>query len=470
MSHHRISVFACLVVCIASSVSFGGKLSSLRGKTRDSGGSKPVGKVTAAASASSPPKRDDSAKRREEAERRDRTEKREAQRREAQRAAERREREKRDARQRDEEQREARRKAERLQEARAAKEKEARNEARKEVHTPVVVAQANARSNNTRGGKLSSVRDRVRRPTAPKPQPVPAGPTVVDRPSRNRSPRGGRNHHDHRRPGRSGRRPSTFGFSFGQTFPTAPCPPTTIVRERFVYPTTLQTFADPYYEAGPQLNGPTGQPYFEEPILTAPTAPPVMPPSSEVIVSEAACMPCNETCTEGIVATEEWPINPYHIRFEIDYAGDEADVSRMGFGFLANVTRGIGVDTGVRLFRERDTDFRDHLWVGDFNITYELAASQFMRTRAGIGVNFLADWYGSDAGLNLTIGTDIFMGRLTLTGEADLGTLGDTDLFHGRVSAALKCDEHVETFVGYDFVDIGGVEFSGILAGLRFRY
>jgi hypothetical protein len=30
--------------------------------------------------------------------------------------------------------------------------------------------------------------------------------------------------------------------------------------------------------------------------------------------------------------------------------------------------------------------------------------------------------------------------------------------------------EHLEWFAGYDHLDIGGVQFRGVLAGLRFRF
>ncbi len=206
-------------------------------------------------------------------------------------------------------------------------------------------------------------------------------------------------------------------------------------------------------------------PVFDD---SADIAPPVpMYPSNEPSVVEELSTPVEHTIVDSSL---HWSPSPYQVRFEIDYAGDESDVSRMGFGLLANATRGLGVDTGVRLFREKGSDFRDHLWLGDFNVTYELHASKHMRTRAGIGVNFLADGYGADAGLNLTAGADIFLGPLTFTGEADLGTVGDADLFHGRISAAFRCSDQMESFVGYDYVDIGGVEFSGLLAGVRFRY
>lgn len=174
--------------------------------------------------------------------------------------------------------------------------------------------------------------------------------------------------------------------------------------------------------------------------------------------------------TERAVAVDPFDVLPdFQVRFEIDYAGDEADVDRSGFGLLLNATAGLGIDTGARIFRESSDDFRDHLWLGDFNIVYELFPNEFVRTRAGIGFNWLSDAYGSDAGLNLTLGTELFAGPIIFTGEVDMGTLGDADLFHGRLTAAISNGDHVEFFAGYDFLDIGGTEIRGAVAGIRFR-
>lgn len=161
---------------------------------------------------------------------------------------------------------------------------------------------------------------------------------------------------------------------------------------------------------------------------------------------------------------------PWNVRFEIDYTSDVDDVARMGFNLLANATGGLGLDTGLRLFRERDQDFRDHLWVGDFNIVYELAPTQWIRPRVGVGVNYMADRWGAEAGLNLTVGADLFTGPITFTGELDLGTLGDSDLLHGKLTAGFRSSDHVEWYAGYDYLDIGGIEFQGVVAGLRFRF
>lgn len=208
---------------------------------------------------------------------------------------------------------------------------------------------------------------------------------------------------------------------------------------------------------------------IEGPILEAAGLPAaVMPAESNVLQYDPVC----EISTEEVVVPQDsggW-LDPFQVRFEIDYASDEDDVDRMGFGLLMHATGGLGIETGVRLFREEAADFRDHLWIGDFNVVYELSATKYVRTRAGVGLNWLADRYGAAAGLNLTAGTDVFAGPVTFSGELDFGTMGDADVLHGRITAAVRLQEHAEWFAGYDYLDIGGVEIHGVLAGLRFRF
>lgn len=165
----------------------------------------------------------------------------------------------------------------------------------------------------------------------------------------------------------------------------------------------------------------------------------------------------------------EW-IDPWYVRFGMDYATDIDDVSRFGFDLLANATGGLGVDTGARLFREKGQGYRDHLWIGDFNIVYELMPTDWLRPRAGIGLNWLADRYGAEAGLNLTCGADVLFGPVTLASDFDFGTLGSADLIHWRATAGLMQNDALEWFAGYDHLDIGGVEIRGVVAGLRVRF
>ncbi len=212
--------------------------------------------------------------------------------------------------------------------------------------------------------------------------------------------------------------------------------------------------------------------YYAEPVVLPQSTYEVVP--AEPVVLHAEPVPVTEPpiaiATQEVVADPFDDLPPFQIRFEIDYAADEADVSRSGFGLLLNATGGLGIDTGVRMFQERDADFRDHLWMGDFNVVYELFPTQFSRTRAGIGLNWLADRYGSEGGFNMTLGTDLFAGPMTFTGEVDLGNLGEADLFHGRLTAAIRQGENLEWFAGYDYLDVGGTEIRGVVGGMRFRF
>lgn len=205
--------------------------------------------------------------------------------------------------------------------------------------------------------------------------------------------------------------------------------------------------------------------YSEQPYIVPDTyQAPVMPSDSSVVATH----PSSEVILSEPDVTAWNP--PFQLRFEIDYAGDEADVNRAGFGLLANVTGGFGIEAGARKFWERDGDDRDHMWIGDFNIVHELLPTRYVRTRAGVGFNWLSDSWGGEAGLNLTLGTELFAGPIVFSGEADLGTIGDAELFHGRLTASIRRGDHMDWFAGYDFLAIGGVEVRGVVAGIRFRF
>lgn len=213
--------------------------------------------------------------------------------------------------------------------------------------------------------------------------------------------------------------------------------------------------------------------YAAPPVTIVEPIPPAPQPVAIVYADEPAVVAATvieHTQAPIVIAENPFEISePFQVRFEIDYAGDE-DVDRSGFGLLMNATGGLGMDTGVRIFRESGADYRDHLWLGDFNIVYELFPTKCMRTRAGVGVNWLSDNWGGEVGFNMTLGTELFTEHVILSGEIDLGTLGDTDLFHGRLTASWRHSDHLEWFAGYDYLDIGGTEIRGVVGGLRFRF
>lgn len=202
--------------------------------------------------------------------------------------------------------------------------------------------------------------------------------------------------------------------------------------------------------------------------MAAPVGPAILPPCPRPMCDYSVVEPPID-----MYSSAEHDVRfakPWHVRFGAEYGSNTDDLSQLGFDLIANRHAGWGIETGIKLFQERDGAYRDHLWLGDFNIIYELFPTERFHPRAGIGVNWLADDVGAEAGLNLTLGFDAQLTEhFVVTGETDFGTLGDADLFHGRITAGLT-QGPVEWFAGYDHRDIGGVELKGLVAGLRFRF
>jgi hypothetical protein len=152
-------------------------------------------------------------------------------------------------------------------------------------------------------------------------------------------------------------------------------------------------------------------------------------------------------------------------------ATDFDDITQGGLGLLFQAPGGLGLDTSVTMLRESGMSFRDHLYLGDVNLVYEPIFSNSFRLRVGIGMNWLGDSYGGDAGFNMTSGFDWrATDRWNVTGELDFGTIGDADLTHAQFSIGRMINERTEWTTGYDYRDIGGVTIGAAFTGLRFRF
>ena len=210
------------------------------------------------------------------------------------------------------------------------------------------------------------------------------------------------------------------------------------------------------------------EPYFTVPVA-APSIRPAVGPASPV---PAAPVPASPPFEDSVVLEEPIEIiHPWHARFGIDYGFRDADVSRFGFDFRANASGGLGIDLGIRQLRESSPAVRDHLWLGDFNVTSELFPTEQIRPRAGIGISWLGDRDNTEAGFNLTVGCDIYLSEFwVVSGEVDFGTLGSADISHSRVTLGFMPGEHAEWYVGYDHLNIGGIEIGSAVTGLGFRF
>ena len=233
------------------------------------------------------------------------------------------------------------------------------------------------------------------------------------------------------------------GFSFGSVWVSNPAP----VHVVHHHVATIET--DPVIIAEPQ-------PVYES----------VIEPVDQALAVIAPQTAIGETYFENV------PDFDWAARLSALGGTDFADITQGSLGLLIQPRGGLGIDTSVTMFRESGMNFRDHLYLGDVNLTFEPAlASDQIRMRIGAGVNWLGDSFGGDAGFNMTGGLDWKLSeRWLVTGEIDFGTIGDTDLIHAQVSLGRALSKQTELTFGYNYHDIGGVTIGSAFTGLRFRF
>lgn len=157
-------------------------------------------------------------------------------------------------------------------------------------------------------------------------------------------------------------------------------------------------------------------------------------------------------------------------RLSSTYGYDFEEITQGYFGLLLQSPGGFGLDTSVMMFRENGATFRDHLWMGDVNLVYEVVNYGDFRARMGVGINWLGDQYGGESGFNLTTGFDWQLSpEWILTGETDFGSLGDSDLFRGELSIGRQFG-NAEWAAGYRHTEVGGTSLGSVFTGFRFRF
>ena len=215
---------------------------------------------------------------------------------------------------------------------------------------------------------------------------------------------------------------------------------------------------------------PVANNYAVIPAPVAPIAPQVNPIVEPVldrpIVEEHVD---NNVYESSIVDELHNDFQNWSMRLTAFYGSNFDRLNHGGLSLLIQETGGLGIDASVTTFRESSPSVRNHIWLGDANIVLEGITGD-LRGRVGLGVNWLADSVGADAGFNLTFGLDVKISdRLIGSGEIDFGSLGATDLFHTQVSLGYRIQKS-EIVTGYDYYNIGGTGIDGWFLGFRIRY
>lgn len=141
-----------------------------------------------------------------------------------------------------------------------------------------------------------------------------------------------------------------------------------------------------------------------------------------------------------------------------------------GRALIEHRTR-FGIDTEFNYRREGVTGGNhDHLWNGDFNVTYRFAQSEHWLIRAGLGVNWLDNQGDAEAGFNFTYGVDWYpLDPIIVSGVIDWGRIAGAGLFHGRATVGLVRDGW-GAFTGYDYFRISDSDSHSWILGFERRF
>jgi hypothetical protein len=160
---------------------------------------------------------------------------------------------------------------------------------------------------------------------------------------------------------------------------------------------------------------------------------------------------------------------PWAVRLDAEYVEtfDRLD-NVIGGHLLVDTASRFGLSASFNhLEEELSGGGRDRLQVGDCNLVYRFAQSEWAEFHTGLGMNWLADGSRTDLGFNFTYSADIYPRKpWVISAAIDWGTLGHAELFRFRTTAGIVF-YGIETYAGYEYTEIGRAHWNGLVAGLR---
>ena len=116
---------------------------------------------------------------------------------------------------------------------------------------------------------------------------------------------------------------------------------------------------------------------------------------------------------------------------------------------------------------ERDEADTDTTSLGATHLSYRIGQGSAGLLRLGIGMRYLIDRTGADAGFDMLVGAELFVARpFVLSLELTGGTLGDAVVFAPRAQLGLMLGR-TELFASYEHLVIGEVELPAPMLGTR---
>ena len=152
------------------------------------------------------------------------------------------------------------------------------------------------------------------------------------------------------------------------------------------------------------------------------------------------------------------------LRVRGEYIDDGGDLRRLRGNLQLTLASRLAFDGSFSHWTRPPVGI-DDLWTADANLVYVFGLGTPVRLRMGGGANFLESSAESQLGFNSTWAIDISIRRpWIVSGELDVGTLGDESLFHGRASLNALLG-FLEFYAGYDWFEAGSLQMEGQVAG-----
>lgn len=152
------------------------------------------------------------------------------------------------------------------------------------------------------------------------------------------------------------------------------------------------------------------------------------------------------------------------------YGPDLVDVNHFQGRIFGDLDLRLGFDSETSYFTENTSTGTDEFWRGDVNLTWRFAQNEHWQFRAGLGVNWMHDSRGGEAGINGTYNIEWFPADpWVLSSSLDIGSLGSSGLLHTRNTIGLTRNGW-GVFTGHDYFKLDSTSLHTWITGVEYRF
>ena len=158
----------------------------------------------------------------------------------------------------------------------------------------------------------------------------------------------------------------------------------------------------------------------------------------------------------------------WSLRTSAEYGDNFNGLHYAGGRLLLSSSMRLGLDAKWRYYEEHvPSDRFDALNLGTADLVFQIAQTERVQFRLGLGCNWLADSQETNFGFNFNYAIDYFPRKpWVISAEFDAGTLGNTHLFNVRTTAGVLW-RGMEAYAGFDYLDIGRFNSGSLIGGIR---